>query len=296
MKFLKNTLSTIIYLLIRIILFIIPLMFIYQTLTKEETVDKLLSAIINTSLTRFNISTEENIDGSTLNEYIDQEELESYYKEFIKEYIESLTSGGEIPNLNNEEFQQLIEEASSKYEEATGNPVDLSGVQQEIDKSNEKLKESQYLLTIPQEIKKIINYRVKTSHIIILIVIEIILIIVLYLITKNIKNIVNFLSKIFLLKTIFLILLTFSIRYIKNIDASFIDFINIMTKTTDTLALVFFIITIILYVLKTILSKEKKMPISANTAITANMYNTEQPEIQPRRIEVTNDDQNTTKI
>jgi len=266
MEILKNIILSIIYTFIRIITFLIPFLIIYQTFTKEETIDILLEEIISKSIENLEISNNDN----TLEQYVDREDLQKYYQKFLKLYIKSMIEGKEIPDLNNEEFQALINDAADKYTAETGNPVDKSEIDKTIEESNKKLQNNPYNNILPKQFTSIFKYKVKTYHIVILIILDLLLIVLIYFIKKDLLNLTTFLFKLSLAKTIYLIIFTSGLRYLNTFGKSFMEFAKIMTRTTDTLAIIFFIISIILLIINTILSKKKKMPLPEQQPIVDN--------------------------
>ncbi len=254
---LKKLLATILIILIRIITFIIPLAFIFQTFTKEETLDALLDGIITTMFDNMNYETPDEL---IIKDYFNKEDLKRYYKHYSKEIIRSYFNNSEIPSLKNEELEKIINDAEIKYKNETGNQLDTSGIYQSIDQSDQEIKkmESRSSNNI---LKKFMIQGISTRKIIFLILIDIILILLVYFIYKDPISLASFLYRIFITKTIFLVLFSiFIIRNISDIGESFKPFEQIMTKTIDRLAIYMGLITIALYITKTMLSKKKVMP------------------------------------
>ena len=252
---LKKLLATILLLLIRIITFIIPLAFIIQTFTKEETLDALLDGIVTTMFENMNYETPDEL---IIEQYFNQEDLQEYYKHYFKEFITSYTTTGELPLLYNEEFEKIIHDAELKYETETGNPLDTTEIYQNIEQSDQQIKNMTN--TNNTTFRKIITYKITTRRIIFLILIDIILILLVYFIYKDPISLANFLYRIFLAKTIFLILFTFFIRQLNKLGESYKTFVSIMTKTTDKVAFYVGMIALSMLLIKSLLSKKKVMP------------------------------------
>ncbi len=197
-------------------------------------------------------------DAEGISEYINENEFDEEMGNLISAYFK-YTSGisKEKPNLEN--FEKVLKEAISKYEEKTGKQVDEKQVDNAISSFDKVLEESTPI-NLDKRAKTLLNIILSDTVLGLLMLGIILVCMLLYLNNKNIFAILKSLSIVLIVNALFLFALSYLVNKINKdaiLAANTIKFFNKLTTKYAIINLVLAIIFIIILIINNINKKKK---------------------------------------
>ena len=272
MKALKTFLSIILGTIMFILLGLFTVITSVRIILSGDSVGKILQGLTNQNqeiniANSFDINTitSEELDKALdeIDNYISRDEiytaLGDVTSQFIKYYI------GAIDDIDTDEFKELIEKIAKKYEEKNGEKIDLSEINENIDKAKEEIK--QEVTKDKEELEKIqyLRYFFNNSIYMGIIIGFIVCGLLIVLINKSITPLLVHLIIITVLNSIGFSIIFIAMKYIPvTADPANIIIIDSINELFTKILMVY-IITAVLLIISLTISKKRKKEVEVNT-------------------------------
>ena len=149
----KKFLSGIFTIILLFLVSVLSSVLIIRTMLNDNTINNILNVLMtsnNNTINTDDINIEENISENTviegiLNEvldettvpnevidYLNKTEIKDYLNNYLTDYIKYGMGMSELPSLNTEEFNNIVNDAVKEYENKTGNQVNKEEIQEII--------------------------------------------------------------------------------------------------------------------------------------------------------------------
>ena len=192
-------------------------------------------------------------DAEAISEYINENEFDEELGSLISSYFK-YTSGIEDEKPNIEELEEVIKEATKRYEEETGKKVDEKTIGKAIDTMNKVLEETTPA-KIDKRIKKFLNLINSDSFLTLIIVLILAILGLIFILNKSIIAVVKSSAIVTSINTAFLFILSFVINKINTESILYSKALKYFVKLSIRTAIYFLIISIILIIILVVSKK-----------------------------------------
>lgn len=243
---------------------------ITRTMLSDDTISNILNVLTtnnNEIINTDDINIEENVSENTLindvlsevldettipNEvldYLNKKEIREYFNNYLTQYIKYGMGMSEMPTLNTEEFNTIINNAIKDYENKTGNKINKEEINEIITTVDETVAEQQLpsneYIDIFQKVMRL-YFDNKTIYILVTLIVITLLIIALL---GGLRLLFKKLSSTLIVNSVILTLFSLILSFISNQNELLTSILKIIIKDLNVYAYTSFGIGVIIFIL-----------------------------------------------